>query len=251
MKVTLIDYTGCGRADPADYAARFLVYIKNTRLQQGEATRRAMMEMPPAMLADELSKVAKSIRSSWEFVDYTFEVADVTRAYTHQQVRTRVGASFAQQAQRVVDLSHFDTRVPATVKNADQGNRWDALMDNIAETYAFYQDKNVPNQDCRGVLPTNVLTNIICKFNLRTMADLAGKRGGLRAQDEYGEVIAGMKSQVLAVHPWAAEFIDPVRSQTPALDAIMKMLLGTDSPVDHPYINDALKEIDALKGTWG
>lgn len=254
MKVTLISYTGHGHPDPL-YAARLLAYTKNTRLEQGEETRAKIEAMSEDELQSELNYIAGTIRSSWEFVDYTFEVQGVTRAFTHQLVRTRT-ASYAQQAQRVVDMGSFEALKPETVSNVDDLDilgisQWDVLMENIANTYQHYQDLGVPNQDCRGVLPTNVLTNIIVKANLRTMADLLAKRKNLRAQGEYGAVAQGMEEAILSVHPWAHPFLSPERTRTPALDNLLKEALGNASPIDRPALNAALKELDMLKAVWG
>src|SRR4051812_1582937 len=106
MKVSIIDHTGAGSGDPY-YAAKLLIYTKNTRLTQGEDTRAKVAAMSEQAILADLDYIAKTIRSSWEFVDYTFEITGVTRAFTHQFVRTRTG-SYAQQAQRVADMSMFD-----------------------------------------------------------------------------------------------------------------------------------------------
>ena len=253
MNVNLIDFTGSGSSDPF-YAARLLLYTKSTRLGQGPAQREAFAKMGEAELLKELEYVATTIRSSWEFVDYTFEIQAVTRAFTHQLVRTRT-ASYAQEAQRVVNLSDFQALKPGTVIDVDTArdgiSTWDDLMERIAATYAYYQSQGVPNQDCRGVLPTNVLTNIITKMNLRTLADILAKRKNLRAQGEYADVAREMEKLVLGVHPWTKPFLDPERTRTPALDAILARLLGNASPIDRPEINAALKELDTLKATWG
>jgi len=252
MKVRLIDYTGINAAEPADYAARLLIYAKNTRLTQGEETQAQIAAMGAAQISEELKAIATTIRSSWEFVDYTFEIRDVTRAFTHQLVRTRT-ASYAQQAQRVVDMSDFEARKPATIANNPAASEiWDQLMVSISAAYSYFHDEaGIPAQDCRGVLPTNVYTNIIDKMNLRTFADLCGKRDNLRAQDEYHEVVVAMKQEVLRVHPWTEIFLSPERTRTPHLDEILREYLGTASPVDKPRLNAALKELDALKGIWG
>ena len=248
--VELIDYTGIGHVDQ-DYAAKLLVYIKNTRLEQGEETRRNVFSKDIGDLWQELQYISKTIRSSWEFVDYTFEIRNVTRAFTHQLVRTRT-ASFAQQAQRVVDMSGFNATKPDSVKSRSEAEKlWDGAMEEITSAYGKMKSLGVPTEDCRGVLPTNVHTNIITKMNLRTLADVVGKRQNLRAQGEYGEVVKGMVKQTLRVHRWAEPFLYPERKLTPALDAIFKEINGEGSPFDKPHINAALKEIDALKGTWG
>jgi flavin-dependent thymidylate synthase len=251
MKVTLIDYTGAGTPWPALYAAKLLVYVKNTRLTQGQDTRSEIDKWTWEKLQDELKYIATTIRSSWEFVDYTWEIQGVTRAFTHQLVRTRT-ASYAQQAQRVVDLSQgFDYSTPETVTKAKKDGLWRLCMDMIASTYKELHDAGVPTQDCRGVLPTNVLTNIIMKANLRTFADLVGKRENLRAQSEYADVVREMKRCVLEVHPWAGPFLNPERTTTPELDSILKDALGDGGPLDKPHVNTALKQLDALKGIWG
>lgn len=251
MKIELIDYTGKGSNDPW-YAARLLVYTKNTRLEQGEGTRRMFETMKVEDVIEHLSYIANTIRSSWEFVDYTFEIRDVTRAFTHQLVRTRT-ASYAQQAQRVVDMSHFTAERPITVETAgeDAVDCWNNVIATIQQGYSALRGAGIPSQDCRGLLPTNVHTNIIMKANLRTIADMVGKRQNLRAQGEFGSVMSGIAAHILEVHPWALDFLYPERTTTPALDELMSELLGDGSPIDKPRINAALKELDNLKGTWG
>ncbi len=250
MKVTLIDYTGVESSDPL-YAARLLVYVKNTRLEQSSETRDKIFNiLDSKFIHKELNYISKTIRSSWEFVDYTFEIQGVTRAFTHQVVRTRT-ASYAQQTQRSLDLSDFETMMPQTVYDLGFTSHWNDLMEHIAKTYKAMANAGVPNQDCRGVLPTNVLTNIIAKMNLRTLADLLGKRKNLRAQGEYADVAREMEACVLKIHPWTSDFLDPDRLQTPELDKLLKEQLGSAAPMDKPHISDALKELDALKGTWG
>lgn len=247
MKVQLIYYTGM--PDP-DFAAKLLIYTKNTRLTQGEDTRRRLAAMDDEQTQTELDYIANTIRSSWEMIEYVFEITGVTRAFTHQFVRHRHG-SYAQQAQRVVNMSDFETLIPQTVVDAGKENTWRLCMEMIASVYKDLQEAGVPTQDCRGVLPTNVLTNIIAKFNLRSLAEIFPKRKNLRAQGEFAEVAREMERCVLEVHPWAKTFLNPERTSTPELDAIMKDLIGDNSPIDHPRINAALKQIDMLKATWG
>jgi thymidylate synthase ThyX len=52
-------------------------------------------------------------------------------------------------------------------------------------------------EDARGVLPTNIHTNIVAKFDLRTLADTMRKRASTRTQGEYRDVMDGMKDAVL------------------------------------------------------
>lgn len=249
MKVSLIDYTGIGHPDPL-YAARLLVYSKNTRLQSS-AAKAEWFEAPEEKIMEELGYVANTLRSSWEFVEYVFQIEGVTRAFTHQLVRTRHG-SYAQQAQRVVDMSGFTNEMPQTVRDNPMAKViWDDTMAVINQAYQDLRHHNIPAQDARGVLPTNVHTNIIAKFNLRTLADLLAKRKNLRAQGEYADVAREMEKRVLEVHPWVAPFINPDRLSTPKLDALLARELGNASPIDKPTVNEILKEVDKIKATWG
>jgi len=250
MRVTLLDFTGKGMKDPADYAARLLIYVKNTRLDQEGDLANWVELLDEEDIQKQLKDITMTIKSSWEFVQYSWQITGVTRAMTHQFVRSR-HASFAQQAQRVADMSNFDTLMPDTIKSNGKEALWRGTMDYIAKSYRALRAAGVPAQDARGVLPTNVLTNIIASFNLRAFAELVGKRQNLRAQGEYADVVREMKARVLEVHPWAKPFLEPERTHTPALDKMLKEQLGSRSPVDVPEINAALKELDQLKGTWG
>lgn len=250
MRVELLDYTGAGSTIGDTYAANVLIYAKNTRLSAEERSKLSR-GMTPEQRAAELLAISKTIRSSWEFVNYTFEITGVTRACADQILRTRTG-SYAVQSLRSVDVGHFDTKMPESIKNDEvTAGSWSHLMDIINSIYRGYKIRGIPSQDARGILPMNILTNLIAGFNLRTLADLAGKRDNLRAQGEYTEVYRMMAERAMEVHPWVKDFLYPERTKTPALDAILRERLGDRAPVDDPLLNDALKEVDALKGVWG
>jgi len=62
-------------------------------------------------------------------------------------------------------------------------------------------------QDARGILPTNICTSIVAKFNLRTLSEMARLRLCTRTQGEYQDVFRAMRNAVIAVHPWAEPFL--------------------------------------------
>lgn len=251
MNIQLIDYTGHGHPDPARRAAELLVYTKNTRLEQGEATVDKIANMREEELVSELEYISNTIRSSWEFIDYTVQITGVTRAFTHQLVRTRT-ASYAQQSQRSVEMNGFTAEMPESIHgDLDRELIWDRQIQSTQARYDALIQMGVPTEDARGLLPTNIHTNIIMKANLRTMADLVGKRINPRAQGEYTEFMRKTSEAILEVHPWARFFLYPERLSTPALDALLKEALGEATPVSKPKINAALKELDKMKGVWG
>lgn len=199
MKVTLISHT--------PDAVNLLLFTKSTRLNLSPGLMDEIRAWPEEKKLQELEYMANTIPSSWEFVDYTFLVEGVSRAYTHQQVRTRA-ASYAQQTLRVLNVSDFD--YVFTDKNKEDECAFAVIKGHIEATKNAYKNLialGQPAEDARGILPTNIATNIVCKFNLRTFVELAKSRTGGRTQGEYQKVINAMCDEVLCVHPWADKFL--------------------------------------------
>lgn len=249
-EVRLLDYTGKGHPDPL-YAAKKLIYTKRTRLEQSEENWTKTFNMPSDEVIKELEYVRDSVRSSWEFVVFTFQISGVSRGFTHQLVRTRT-ASYAQQSQRVVDMSGFDYVVPPVIaKDPGMRHEYESCMVMINQSYERLIQMGAPAQDARGVLPTAVATSIITEVNLRTLADLALKRDNPRAEGEYFKAFKSMAEVAIDSMPWIETFLYPPRLSTPQLDQILTGLRGDRSPVENKQLNDAMKELDRLKGTWG
>jgi thymidylate synthase (FAD) len=193
MKVELVSYT--------DQARELLIFSKKTRITMSGKAFEEVLEMPEEQKIKELAYVFGTIGSSWEFVDYVFLITGVTRAFTHQLVRHRVGVSFAQQAQRVVDMSEFDyLETGRCVGNPVYYN----AMEEIKEAYEKLIQDGVNPQDARGLLPTNVLTNILMKVNLRSLSGMLNVRLCFKAQGEFQQVAREMQRAALETHPWAA-----------------------------------------------
>lgn len=218
MKVVLLSYT--------PNALDLLLFTKNTRLTMSPDGLAEVAAWSDEKKAAELRYMRNTIQSSWEFCDFTFAFIGVTRAFTHQLVRHRVGTSFAQQAQRVVNMEGFEYLVTGeemtgrpdenTTLHSDQEINWDessaaavyaGTMNTISKAYGTLLDKGVKPQDARGVLPTNVLTNIVFKANLRTLHDMALKRLCVKAQGEMQDGFKLLVDEVVRVYPWAADFL--------------------------------------------
>lgn len=199
MRVTLISHT--------PEAAELLIFTKSTRLTMSPGLMDEIRSWPEEKKLAELEYMANTIPSSWEFVDYVFMIEGVSRAFTHQFVRSR-NASYAQQTMRVLNMGEFDYVMTDRVK-ADVRARGlvDILNENIKSVYRQLIELGLPVEDARGVLPTNIATNICAKFNLRAFVDLAKSRTGGRTQNEYQQVVNAMCDEVLRVHPWAEKFM--------------------------------------------
>jgi flavin-dependent thymidylate synthase len=257
MKVTLLSST----PDALDV----LLFTKNTRLTMNGVTLDEIRGWPLLRKMEELRKMRNTVQSSWEFVDYVFAIEDVTRAFTHQLVRQRVGTSFAQQSQRAVDMEGFGYLLTGDLSESPDGtgtarysgrlreeqyadpkyhraekvpgkiNPFDWAMFHINEAYRVMLDRGVKAQDARGVLPTNVLTNIVFKANLRTLHEMALKRLCVRTQGEFQDVVWALIAAVVEVHPWAEPFF---RVQCAWNGTCLYPLLPVDQCHVKPWVYD-------------
>ena len=196
MKVELVNYT--------KDAAELMIYSKKVRLSREPISFEEVYNMDPEQKKKELSYIFGSIGSTLEFVDYTFLLGGVSRAFTHQLVRHRVGTSFAQQSLRTVDAGNFDYLITGNIKHdLELREEYDDAMFNIKQAYKFLVGNGALPQDARGLLPTNILTNILFKVNLRSLSNIINVRLCFKTQGEFQDVAKRMREQVLIVHPWA------------------------------------------------
>lgn len=201
MKVSLLYAT--------ENAIELMIFTKNTRLHMSPKGLEDITSWPYSKKMEELKYMSTTIPSSWEFVDLIFVIEGVSRAFTHQLVRTRT-ASYAQQAMRIVDMTGFEYHTGPSIKDNKHANElYTAAMVEISDTYGDLIKAGAKPEDARGILPTDILTNICMKINLRAFSDLVKKRSSARVQDEYAEVLKGMINEVLTVWPWSLMFIMP------------------------------------------
>ncbi len=211
MKVKLINATSD--------AVNLLLFTKNTRLMNDEDAYDKVSKWDEEKKQAELDYMLQTIRSSWEFIDYTFDIRDVSRGFTHQFVRTRQG-SYAQQSQRTVKMEGFTYYTPPRFElkvNESAKLIYDQAMEMINMWYQNMLELGIPAEDARGILPTNIHTNIVAKFNLRTLSEMAKSRLSPRAQGEYQEVFKLMVSEVVKLHPWAEPFLTPTEWAAPSM----------------------------------
>ena len=206
-----------------------LIFSKNTRHLSNPAAFESILDMTDREKAEEIGYVFSTIGSALEFVDYTFILHNVTRAFTHQLVRHRVGTAFAQQSLRVAGQSNFSYFVPDEIeKDQYMMAIYDATMGGIQEGYNLMASRGVNTQDARGVLPTNICTNILFKVNLRAFALLMETRLCRRAQGEFQQAALAMRELVQEAHPWipfgvlAPHCVAKSRCQFPRYNCAMK-----------------------------
>lgn len=213
MKVQLISVT--------PNALDLLLGTKSARMRGQDVST-----MTEAEKYDHFRYMLDTIKSPFEFVDYIFDISEVSKNFTHQLVRTRTGA-YQQETSRALEITAFDAVRPESFEHvapddqafvdahgeAEQAyelrkrqRRAEIWDDGMATIDAFYQEliaAGAQLQDARGLMPSNMSTRIQAKFNLRTLSDMAKNRLCTRTQGEYQNVYRQMRALVLAEHPWA------------------------------------------------
>lgn len=200
MKVTLINYT--------PNALDTLIFTKNTRLSMHAGLMEEIAAWPLEKKMAEIEYMRNTIASSWEFIDFIFMIEGVSRAFTHQLVRHRVGVAFAQQSQRTVDMTGFEYITGPSIKKGSVNEAvYDYAMSGISDAYQSLVLAGIAPQDARGILPTNISTNICFKANLRTLSDMAQTRLCTKSQGEFQNVFRAIREEVLRIYPWTDGFI--------------------------------------------
>jgi hypothetical protein len=105
-------------------------------------------------------------------------------------------------------MEEFEFVVPDAIQDdVFKRHEYNNIMGGIRDGYSALVQLGANPQDARGVLPTNVSTNIIAGANLRTLSEMARIRLCTRTQGEYQDVFREVRKLVIGVHPWAEPFL--------------------------------------------
>lgn len=150
--------------------------------------------------ADFVRKVLESGHDSpIEHASFTFAVAGISRACSHQIVRHRL-ASYSQQSQRYVDGSSMDYVLPPAIAKIPEARaRFEAFMDEVGSAYRDLKGileahgrKDKAKEDARFVLPQAAETKIVITMNCRALLHFFHLRCCLRAQWEIRALAEAM-----------------------------------------------------------
>jgi flavin-dependent thymidylate synthase len=221
--VTLIEFTGKGTWNERWHAADILLFTKSTRLSMDPGGLERIAGYSQEDKEASLAAMAKTIPSSWEFVDLTFLFSGVTRACAQQITRTRT-ASYSMQSQRIVDMSDAAVTNPFKV-GTPLYEQFGADADRAMISYMDLIEAGANPQDARGLLPMNTQCNLLAKYNLRSFVDLVRSRSSLRTQGEYADIVKDAMAAVIAVWPWSDVFFrSPAQTALEELGAVAEEL---------------------------
>jgi thymidylate synthase (FAD) len=155
-----------------------------------------------------------------EHAAWTFVLAGVSRAFTHQLVRHRVGFSYSQLSQQYHDerTTPF-VRPPELDRSARAAAAWDAAMaasraayTTIADELGLDEPGRLPAETrralrsaARSVLPNAQESIVVVTANARSIRHFLKLRGGIEGDPEMRLV--------------AAALLDTLRPEAPALFA--------------------------------
>lgn len=145
--------------------------------------------------------LATVLNGPLEVAQFHFQIEGVTRAITHQMVRSRA-SFFAQESLRfAVPEGDWRDEVPYppslagerdTPKTEAGRNLWRKAMMDAQYAYQDLIAMGIPAEEARGVLPHDMPTRIHWVLDLRTLLTEAGKRTCTQAQFPWRMIFAGM-----------------------------------------------------------
>ncbi|MDR2162193.1 MAG: FAD-dependent thymidylate synthase [Desulfovibrio sp.] len=125
-----------------------------------------------------------------EHGSFTFSVAGVSRALSHQLVRHRM-ASYSQQSQRYVDGGDFRYVLPPAIARIPAArDRYVRCLEEIGKAYKEVRDlleaDGIANarEDARFLLPQAAETRLVLTMNCRSLLNFFSQRCCSRAQWE-------------------------------------------------------------------
>lgn len=145
----------------------------------------AVAEWDVERIISELQKTG--VAAPLQFVHFVFLIDNVTRNFTHQLVRYRVGTAYTQQSLR------FHGSDQIAVRRSDPGKEFEHSVSRSINTYWEMRNSGVHPQFARGVLPMDTLNYIWFSCSFATLQHIYKQRMTVQAQPgEWQEVLSQM-----------------------------------------------------------
>jgi flavin-dependent thymidylate synthase len=158
---------------------------------------------------------ATKLKGPLEMASTFWLIEDVTRAFTHQFARYRIGVSMVQESQRFSyqdkNLAHI--AVPSNI--AKDGEKTEMFIDSCETALSTYNQaikQGVAIQDARALLPTGICTRLYATISMNSLAHIYSQRKCCQAQaDEWSKVVDQFKAELEAhtLYHYAATLIAP------------------------------------------
>ena len=160
-------------------------------------TREDIVDYPQAQAFDDVKNT--KLQTPLEMINTTWLLTDVSRAFTHQLVRYRVGTAFIQESMRFYGMRKvFRVLMSHEIEGRVDENDYILGIEEAIQAYVKLLSKGVEDQDARGVLPTNILTNIYFHCSFRTLQNIFPQRLCCQAQQgEWQPILRVMRGMIV------------------------------------------------------
>lgn len=160
------------------------------------------LERADHALADD-RRMAHPLSLAVEVPHFTFLISGVSRAMTHQIVRTRIGVTYAQKCTGDGDLRHDDALVMRGpwLQSENLVERYIEQVLNFKHWYAEYVDSGCSIHTARYLMPHCLSQYIYVDISLLALQMLYGKRSCPEQPSEWRFVLAGMKASMEPEYP--------------------------------------------------
>jgi thymidylate synthase (FAD) len=154
-----------------------------------------------------LHLIAHGHESVLEHANWTFALSGVSRGFSHQLVRHRVGFAFSQLSQQYVDHSSGVFVMPDVVRrDPAAAELWQAAVDRSLESYRGLLEilEETPSElaprerlrllrsAARTLLPGSSETRLVFTANARAIRHFLAVRGGIEGDEEMRMVSAAL-----------------------------------------------------------
>jgi len=167
----------------------------------------------PDVTGDEWEDLLRGgLQAVMEAFVLVFEVSGVSRACTHQLVRSR-RAGFHQQSQRATRYADPSTGIGPNVRVPE--SLWEKAQDNVElaealgsvvywtrKAYELACRQDVSYQDARYILPEGTTNYILCEYTLREFLAVYSYRACSMFNWEIVHVVREMGALLKAQSPW-------------------------------------------------
>jgi len=175
------------------------VVAQATKGYTGVYTASPMAKEDQELFWEELG--ATKLKGPLEMANTFWLIEDVSRAFTHQIARYRIGFSMVQESQRFSRQEGELARimVPSNIAHNSELERFIDGCETAMETYfAMLGTEGVETQDARAILPTNICTRLYATIAVNSLAHIYEQRHCCQAQaGEWTSVVRQFKEKLL------------------------------------------------------
>jgi thymidylate synthase ThyX len=127
------------------------------------------------------------VAAPFQMVHMTWLLEDVTRSFTHQLVRYRVGTAYTQQSLR------FHGAEPIRIRRSNDSARFEQSAKDAVRNYWQLRNEGVHPQFARGILPLDTVSWIWFSCSFASLQHIFRQRMTVQAQPgEWQEVLTQM-----------------------------------------------------------